>query len=122
MRFIAEGIQLTIELEGFEKLWALKIRLQIPKHGIIEVNFLPGQQTMQDLWGYWRLPGTSLPGIFLAGSYVRRHEREFWYLKMRTPGVMTLTLNPDTAPYSRVRVSCTPEVAQGIADWWHSVN
>jgi hypothetical protein len=120
MQFIIEADQLTIQFEGLEKLWALKRRLQIPRYAIMEVDYLASQPMMRDLWGYWRLPGASLPGVFLAGSYRRDGEREFWYLRLRTPGVLTLTFEPDALKYDKTRLTCTPEIAQEIADWWHT--
>jgi hypothetical protein len=118
MRFIEEPNQLTIKLEGTEQLWALKQRIQIPHFAILEIDFQPQQPLMKDLWGYWRIPGTAVPWLFLAGSYRRKDEREFWYLHMRREGVLTITLKPGTLNYTKIRVSCTPEVAQSIADWW----
>ena len=118
MRFIPQSNQLTIKLEGMEQLWALKRRLQIPQYAIEDVDFVPTQPTMQDFWGYVRLPGTSLPGRFLAGSFRRREDREFWYMHMHTPGLLTLYLKPGTLNYDKIRVTCTPEIAQDIADWW----
>jgi hypothetical protein len=118
MRFIEQANQLTIVLEGFEQVWALKRRIQIPHFAIQEVDFIAQQPVMKDLWGYWRVPGTSLPWRFMAGSYLRKGEREFWYLRMQQAGVLIITLKPGTLNYSKVRVSCTPEIAQSIADWW----
>lgn len=118
MKIIPESNQLTIQLEGMEQLWALKRRLEIPHYAISQVDYAPTQPTMQDLWGYWRVPGTSVPGLFLAGSYRRHGEREFWYLKMRTPGALTLYLKSDTTPYDKIRLTCSPEVAQAVKDWW----
>lgn len=118
MQFIEEPNQLTIKLEGFEQLWALKRRVQIPHYAILEIDFTPQQPVMRDLWGYWRVPGTSVPWFFLAGSYHRKGKHEFWYLHMRRAGVLTVILKPGTLNYTKVRVSCTPEIAQSIADWW----
>ncbi len=118
MQFITEPNQLTIKLEGFEKLWALKRRLQIPHYAILEVDYLGRQPTMQDLKGFLRFPGTSLPWLFLAGSYRRGKEREFWYVQMKQPGLLTITLKPDALNYDKIRLTCSPEVAQSVADWW----
>jgi hypothetical protein len=54
----------------------------------------------------------------LAGSYLKRGERDFWYLKMRQTGVLTIMLKPDAISYDRIMVTCTPEIAQAIAGWW----
>jgi hypothetical protein len=118
MQFITEPNQLTIKLQGFEQLWALKRRLQIPQYAIEDVTYEPKVPTMQGLWGYWRVPGTSLPFVFMAGTYRRHESREFWYLRLRSPGVMTIFLKEGSLNYDKVRLSCTPELAQDIADWW----
>jgi len=118
MRFIEQANQLTIALEGFEQLWALKRRIQIPHFAIQEVDFIAQQPVMKDLEGQWRLPGVALPSHFVAGSYEHKGEREFRYLHLRQAGVLTITLKPDTINYAKIRVSCTPEIAQSIADWW----
>ena len=118
MKFQLEPNQLTITLEGAEQLWALKRRLQIPHYAISDVDYLTAVPSMQDYQGHIRIPGTSVPWRFLAGSYKRGKAREFWYIKMRQPGVLVLTLKPDTLTYARVRITCAPEIAQDIADWW----
>lgn len=118
MRFIEQANQLTIMLEGFEQVWAFKRRIQIPHFAIQEVDFVAQEPIMKDLEGYWRKPGITLPGHFRAGSYDHNGEREFWYLRMRQAGVLIITLKPDTLNYTKIRVSCTPEIAQSIADWW----
>lgn len=118
MKFVVQDDHLAIILEGFEKVWALKSRLVIPKHALAEVDYRQQQSTMQDLRGYVRFPGTRLPGMFLAGSYVRRHGREFWYLHMHQAGELALTFKAGAFGYDKIRVSCTPEIAQTIADWW----
>jgi hypothetical protein len=118
MKIIPEPNQLTIKLEGFEQLWALKRRLQVPHFAISEVGFLPQTPMMQDYKGHLRFPGMSLPWRFLAGSYRRDGRREFWYVRMQQPGVLTITLRPGTLNYERIRITCTPEVAQSVADWW----
>lgn len=118
MKFIPEPNQLTIKLEGLEQLWALKRRLQIPHFAIAEIDFLAQTPLVQDYKGYLRFPGTALPWRFLAGSYNRGDQREFWYVHMQQPGVLTIILKPDTLNYSKIRVTCSPQIAQSIVDWW----
>lgn len=118
MKFVFGQLQLTIQFEGFEQVWALKRRLQIPKHAIASVQFMPQQPAVQDYEGHLRFPGTSVPTFFRAGSYHNRQHREFWYVKMRRPGVVTITMHPESLHYDTIRLTCSPEVAQSIADWW----
>lgn len=118
MKFQLESNQLTIKLEGAEQVWALKRRLQIPHYAIQDVDYLTHVPSMQDYRNYTRVPGSAIPWYFLAGSYRHDDAREFWYVKMRQPGVLILTFKPDTLNYDKVRITCTPEIAQDIADWW----
>lgn len=118
MKFITEQNQLTIKLEGFEQVWALKRRLQIPYYAIAGLDYQTQQPAMQDYKGYLRFPGTAIPWRFLAGSYSRKDQREFWYVRMPQPGVLIITLKPDTLHYDKIRVTCSPEIAQSVADWW----
>jgi len=122
MKFTTQADTLIIQLEGLEQLWALRQRLQIPRFAISEVDFLPQVPAMQDFRGYVRLPGSAWPGLFAAGDYRARGVREFWYVRMREPGVLTIVLKPGTFNYDKIRLTCTPEIAQDIADWWHDVN
>jgi hypothetical protein len=118
MKFQLEPNQLTIKLEGAEQLWALKRRLQIPAYAIFEVDYLTHVPSMTDYRNFFRFPGTAIPWRFLAGSYVTKGKREFWYIKMQQPGVLILTLKPETLKYTKVRITCSPEIAQDVADWW----
>ena len=120
MRFVTQPLQLTIKFEGFEIVWALKHRLQIPRYAIQEVDFTAHQPVLRDFKGYWRIPGTAVPGTFAAGSYRREGEREFWYLRLKTPGVLTIILKPNALNYDKIRITTTPEIAQDIADWWRT--
>lgn len=123
MKFIAQDNQLTIKLEGWEQVWALKRRVQIPHFAIADMYYMD-QPKMEDFQGFWRLPGTSLPWRFLAGSFVRKGEREFWYLHLgkRQPGMLVVALKDDTLAYDRVRITCKPDIAQGVIGWWRDRN
>lgn len=118
MKFQLEPNQLTITLEGAERIWALKHRLQVPHYAIEDIDYLTHVPSMRDYRGYIRIPGTTIPWHFLAGSYTHDKIREFWYVKMRQAGVLILTLKPKTLNYDKIRITCAPEIAQDIADWW----
>jgi len=38
---------------------------------------------------------------------------------MQQAGELSLTLQSGAGAYDKIRVSCTPEIAQSIADWQH---
>jgi len=118
MQFVAGGKTLTVRLEGLEKIWALKSHLDIPKEQILEIDYKPVRPAVQDFKGYVRVPGTALPWLFLAGTFRTKASKEFWFIRMRQPGILTLTLKPNVAVYDRVRLTCEPEIAQSLVDWW----
>lgn len=121
MKFITEPDRLIIQLEGLERIWALKSRLVIPKAAISAVNFIPQEPALSDFAGYLRIPGTAWPGVFMAGTYRRRHHREFWYVRIRQPGLLTLAINPAASyEYDSVRITCAPEIAANVASWQRS--
>lgn len=119
MQFITQDDTLVIQLEGTERLWALKTRLRVPRRAIMEVDYLAQKPAMQDFRGYLRIPGTNIPWRFLAGTFWRKNDREFWFIRIRHEGVMTIDLKADTSSYRRLRFSCSARIAQDISDWWH---
>jgi hypothetical protein len=119
VKFVIQKDQLTIRFEGFEKLWALQRRIQVPRYAIAEVDFRPDVPVMQDFRGYLRrMPGFMWPWTFLAGTYYRENEKEFWYVRIKQPGLLTIELKADTLNHDRIKLSCDPETARRIADWW----
>lgn len=55
------------EIKGLHKLWAFKSQLTIPEEHIIEA--VSYDKTLHSFFGL-RMPGTNLPGIITAGSYM----------------------------------------------------
>ena len=72
---ISDGVA-TFELVGLHKLWALKSRLRIPLAHIREVR--PDPTVTLGWWKGWRVPGTHLPGVIVAGTYYQDGRRTFW--------------------------------------------
>lgn len=72
---IEDGVA-TFEVEGADKLWALRSRLQIP------LAHLRGARIDTEIaHGWWhglRAPGTSIPGILTAGTFYQHGKRVFW--------------------------------------------
>ena len=71
--------RLKIEILGWDKLWALKSRLEFP------VEHVSGVRQVPDLpWlGGIRMGGTALPGVIKAGRYYRKKQWEFWVMHNR---------------------------------------
>ena len=62
-----EGDRVRFEVEGWDKLWALKSQLEIPLAHIRAVRADP--EPARGWWHGIRLPGTQVPGILTAGSF-----------------------------------------------------
>jgi hypothetical protein len=73
-----ENDTLIIEVEGLDKLWALKSRLDIPLANVRGATHDPG--IIRDRKGV-RAPGTHLPGVITAGTWYHEGERIFWDVK-----------------------------------------
>lgn len=63
------------EVEGVDKFWALKSRLVIPSSDIRGARRDP---TVMEGWKGWRLPGTEVPGLLTAGTFLHDGKRVFW--------------------------------------------
>jgi hypothetical protein len=75
----SEGGKLMLAVEGWDKLWAFKSRLEIPQENIRSVRADP--KVAKGLWKGIRAPGTHLPGVIIAGTYYQKGQRIFWDVK-----------------------------------------
>lgn len=69
--------RVTVEVLGWDRLWSFKRRIEIPRYAIRRVRRLP-EAAMHGVWKGWRIPGTHMPGVIVAGTYYKRGERQFW--------------------------------------------
>jgi len=69
------GDTLVVEIEGLNKLWALKSRLEIPLRNVRGATVDPG--IGREPKGI-RAPGAHVPGIITAGTFHVDGERIFW--------------------------------------------
>ena len=74
-RVSTDGTDLIIEIEGTDKLWALRSRLAIPLANVRGATADPG--IAKDPKGV-RAPGTHVPGVITAGTFHLDGERVFW--------------------------------------------
>lgn len=70
------GDLVTFEVEGFDKLWSLKSRLQIPRLHIRGARADP--DTARGWWHGLKAPGTNIPGVVTAGTFYQDGKRVFW--------------------------------------------
>jgi len=72
---IEDGVA-TFEVEGADKLWALRSRLRIPLAHIRGARI--DTEIAHGWWHGLRAPGTSIPGILTAGTFYQHGKRVFW--------------------------------------------
>jgi hypothetical protein len=67
VRVSVHGDRVRFEVEGWDKLWALRSQLEIPVAHIQAVRADP--EPARGWWHGLRLPGTQIPGLLTAGSF-----------------------------------------------------
>lgn len=72
---VADG-KLVVRVEGLDKLWALKSSLEIPLEHVAGVRADP--EAARGWWHGVKFPGTSLPGVITAGTFIQSGEMVFW--------------------------------------------
>ena len=71
-----EGDKAVFTVEGFDKLWAFRSRLEIPIAHITKVETDPS--AVGRWWHGVKVLGTDLPGLFAAGTFYYHGELVFW--------------------------------------------
>jgi hypothetical protein len=67
---------LTVRIEGADKLWALRSRLQIPLENVMSAR---AARTEAHGWLHgMRVGGTHIPGVISAGRFYSHGELVFW--------------------------------------------
>jgi len=74
-RIDIDGDTLVVSVEGMDKLWALKSRLDIPLANVRGATLDPG--IVKGYKGI-RTAGTNMPGVIVAGTFRTEGERVFW--------------------------------------------
>jgi hypothetical protein len=69
------GDRLSVQIEGMDRLWSLKGRLEIPLAHVTGAEADP--KAVRD-WKGWRGPGTHGPGVVTAGTFYHQGIRVFW--------------------------------------------
>ena len=69
---VSDG-KLIIDVQGWDKLWALKSRLEIPLEHISGVRSAADERARGI-----RLPGTYVPGLITAGTFYQIGRKVFW--------------------------------------------
>jgi hypothetical protein len=71
-----EGDRVRFEVEGWDKLWALKSQLEIPLEHIDSARVDP--EPARGWWHGIRLPGSQIPGVLTAGTFYQ-HDGAVFY-------------------------------------------
>ncbi len=67
--------EFEFKIKGIHKLWAFKNKIIIRKENILTVSQNKDEFT---IWKGWRKPGTEIPGIITAGTFIKKGNRNFW--------------------------------------------
>jgi len=70
------GGNLELQVQGADKLWALKSSLEIPLRHVAGIRADPS--VAHGWWHGIRLPGTNIPGVLTAGTFYQHGKRVFW--------------------------------------------
>ena len=71
-----DGNNVLFQVKGLHKLWAFKNQLQIPLGHIKSIRQDP--EILKGWWKGFRAPGTHIPGIIAAGTFLQQDKRIFW--------------------------------------------
>jgi hypothetical protein len=71
-----EGDRVRFEVEGWDKLWALRSQLEIPLEHIESVRVDP--EPARGWWHGIKLPGSNIPGVLTAGTFYQHGGAVFY--------------------------------------------
>jgi hypothetical protein len=91
--------EIVLDVLGWSQFFALKRQIRIPFNEIKGAERTAG--AAKRWWNGWRIPGTHIPGVIVAGTYYRSGGREFWDVRR---GNRALAINLKGGKYKRVVV------------------
>lgn len=77
---------LVLTLRGLDKLWSFKSRLTVPLSHVQRVAL--DRRVARRLWKGFRAPGTSIPWVIAAGTFIDGHKRVFWAVHFVQPALV----------------------------------
>ena len=93
-----EGDTLVIEPMGWHKLLSLKNTIRVPLSHV--TSFRAEPETRLTGWVGWRVPGTYLPGVIIAGSY---YNQGWTFWDVRNPR-NTIVIELSSEKYKKIIV------------------
>jgi hypothetical protein len=101
-----ESDRAVFEVEGWDKVWSLRSRLEIPLAHITGVE--ADIDRVNQWWHGLRVIGTDMPGLFAAGTFYYHGELVFW--DVRHPAG-TIIVSLDHERYRKLIVEVEDPVA-----------
>jgi hypothetical protein len=102
------------EVHGWDKLWSLKSRLEIPLAHIRDVRADPS--AARGWWHGMKAPGTSVPGVITAGTFYQHGKRIFW--DVHDPErTIVVELSDERYDELIVEVANPAEAVQVLQEW-----
>ena len=92
----------TFLLRGWSRFWALRSSVVVPLSAIRAVSRAPAG-IGRGWWKGWRMPGTHVPGVIVAGSYYRDGAWTFWDVRGSGEWAIVVEL-AQGAPFDRLVV------------------
>jgi hypothetical protein len=86
--------QAIFDVEGVDKLWALRSRLQIPLAHITNVE--ANHDQVGRWWHGLKIIGTDVPGLVGAGTFYSHGEIVFWTCTIRPKQSCCRSITSDT--------------------------
>lgn len=106
VRVSVEGDRVAFEVEGWDKLWAFKSRLDIPLAHIRSVRV--DCEAARGWWHGIRMPGSSIPGVLTAGTFYQSDGAVFF--DVHNPD-NTVVIELDHEHYTRLIVEVEDPLA-----------
>lgn len=79
---------LVVHMDGIHKFMAFKNQLEIPLAQIVDAWVGIDAQTEEEFKHLWRLPGSYMPGLIIAGSYVGKDDSQFWDVHKKSNAIV----------------------------------
>lgn len=71
-----EGDRVVFQVEGLDRLWVFRSRLEIPVSHLIHIEHDP--DAVGRWWHGFKLIGADIPGLFAAGTFYYHGDVVFW--------------------------------------------
>lgn len=122
MKTTTTRTSLIITFEGWEKVWALRNQIILPKG---EIAGIVWHEQFDDGHYLWRIGGTGAPGMLYAGYFRQNGKTIFLYVQHPT-GLFTLKaqnvleITTDGGRFSRLLLTLDKASADDIRKWWRA--